>query len=148
MCRLLVIVLLISSSVNGQTSRFQFTENKMGSPFRIIFYHTDSAKAILVAKESFDLVDSLNAIFSDYDKESEISQLALNAGKSPQKISPALHQVMMISLDASQKSQKTFTIYAGALSRLWRDARSNNKYPSKKQIRKAKRLSAEKHFKF
>ena len=148
MCRLLLIVLFISSSASGQISRFQFTENKMGSPFQIIFYHTDSVEANHAARESFNLIDSFNLIFSDYDPKSEISQLAIHAGNHPQKISQALFDVMRLSLQAEEKSGKTFTIYAGALTRLWRNARNENKFPAKKELRQALRLSSKKHFNF
>ncbi len=148
MCRLLLIVLLISSSASGQTSRFQFTENKMGSTFQIIFYHADSAEASQVAKESFDLIDSLNITFSDFDTNSEISQLAVHAGKHPQKISQALFDVMLLSVEANQKSQKTFSVFAGALTNLWRNARRENKFPDKKLVRKARHLSSKNYFKF
>lgn len=120
----------------------------MGSPFGIIFYHTDTAEAHQLAKQSFDLVDSLNAIFSDYDMESEVSLLAAQAGKKQQKISKALFDVMILSLEANQKSKATFTVYAGALTRLWRNARNENIFPAKRQVKKALRLSSKKHFKF
>ena len=148
MCRLFLIVLLISSSAYGQISRFQFTENKMGSPFQIIFYHMDSAEASQAAKESFNLIDSLNLIFSDYDTKSEISQLAVHSGKHPQKISPALFDVIKLSVEANQKSQNTFSIHAGALTKLWRHARTENKFPGKAQVRKARHLSSKKYFQF
>ena len=96
MCKWLLGVLLFSLSTSGQTSRFQFTENKMGSPFGIIFYHTDSAEARLIADQSFELVDSLNLIFSDYDSNSEISRLSAYTGKIPQRIYPILYDLMMI----------------------------------------------------
>ena len=120
----------------------------MGSPFQIIFYSTDSAEANRLAMESFNLIDSLNKIFSDYDTSSEINQLAVNAGKNPQKISPALFDIMILSTEANQKSQKTFTVYAGALTKLWRTARRENRFPVKKLVKKAMRLSSEKHFRF
>ena len=120
----------------------------MGSPFQIIFYHTDSVEASHVASESYALVDSLNLVFSDYDRESEISLLAAHAGKQPQKISNALFDVMMLSLEAEQKSRQTFTVYTGALTKLWRNARRESRFPAKKKVRQALRLSSKKHFKF
>lgn len=148
MCKWLLVVLLFSLSTSGQTSRFQFTENKMGSPFGIIFYHTDSTEARLIANQGFELVDSLNSIFSDYDSNSEISRLSAYTGKIPQRISPTLYDLMVISQEVQLKSGNTFTVYAGALTRLWRNARKENIFPLKSQVKKARRLSSNKYFIF
>ena len=70
----LFFLLLFPFTLSAQLKRFEFSENKMGSPFNIIFYHTDSAEAASLAKECFLIVDSLNNIFSDYSSESEVRQ--------------------------------------------------------------------------
>lgn len=133
-----IIILIFPLSVSAQLKRFQFAENKMGSPFRIIFYHEDSAQADIVAKECFLLVDSLNRIFSDYSQESEISILTRSSAGNQQPVSPELLQLFLISREAWFKSEKSFDISMGPLTLLWRNARSENKFPSKKEIRNAK----------
>jgi thiamine biosynthesis lipoprotein len=72
----LIFLLLFPFTLSAQLKRFEFSENKMGSSFNLIFYHTDSAEAVVIAKQCFLIVDSLNNIFSDYSSESEVGKLA------------------------------------------------------------------------
>lgn len=136
-----IIILFFPLSVSAQLKRFQFTENKMGSPFRIIFYHQDSVAADLAAKECFLIVDSLNMVFSDYSPESEINRLTLSSTGNQQAVSAELLKLILISKEAWVKSGKTFDISMGNLSLLWRKSRSENKFPVKKEIKKARNNS-------
>src|SRR5947207_1151443 len=77
-------------TVSPQLKRFHFTENKMGSPFNLIFYCNDSLMAVQLSKECFTIVDSLNAIFSDYMEESEINRLTRQPVNKKVKVSPEL----------------------------------------------------------
>lgn len=129
--------LLFPFTLSAQLKRFQFTENKMGSPFSIILYHTDSVEAVQLANECFLLVDSLNNIFSDYTPASEAAQLT----QQTRVVSDELMNMIRKSEDAWIKSGKTFDITIGALTQLWRKARSEKRFPSSAEIRKAKKLT-------
>jgi len=133
----LTFLLFFPFTLSAQLKRFQFTENKMGSPFNLVFYHTDSAQAVLIAKESFSLVDSLNAIFSDYDPASEVSRLTKQTGQ-PQKLSDELFEMILLSKEAWKKSGKTFDITIGALTHLWRKTKNENRFPDETEIKAAK----------
>ena len=89
----------------------------------------DSLKAAVMAKECYVLVDSFNHLFSDYDTTSELSRLNAKAGKSPQKISPALFDIILRSQKAYQQSKHAFDITIGPLSKFWRKARKDKKFP-------------------
>ena len=86
----LIFLLLFPLSVSAQLKRFQFSENKMGAPFSLTFYHTDSTEAAIIAKECFAMVDSLNNIFSDYSSESEVGKLAVQSNQAAIKVSEEL----------------------------------------------------------
>ncbi len=112
---------------------------KMGSPFNLIFYSDDSVKAATLADRSFHLVDSLNLIFSDYIPASELNRLSASAGKdSFVWVSPLLYDMIVTSKQAWEKSEGAFDITIGPLSRLWRQARKENRFPSEKEIRTAR----------
>jgi thiamine biosynthesis lipoprotein len=134
----LIFLFFFPISISAQLKRFQFSENKMGSPFNLVFYHSDSAEAAQIAIACFKRVDSLNAIFSDYDSTSEIKRLVKFANQ-PQKVSDELFDMIMRSETAWKKSNKTFDITLGALTQLWRKARTENRFPDKTEIKKAKR---------
>ena len=136
-----VFFLLIFNGA-AQPQRFSFTQQKMGAPFTIVFYSTDSTSANQLARQCFRLVDSIVLIFSDYIDNSEISKLSEAAGKEPRpiQVSPALLDILLLSKTAFEKSRGTFDITIGPLSRLWRTARKSNQFPSNESVQAARRL--------
>jgi len=137
----LIFILLFPLTLSAQLKRFEFSENKMGSSFNIIFYHTDSAEAISLAKKCFLIVDSLNNIFSDYSSESEVGKLALQTNQTDIKVSDELFSMIIRSKDAWERSGKTFDIFIGAFTQLWRKAKKENRFPSEAEIKAAKDLT-------
>jgi len=137
----LIFLLLLPFAVSAQLKRFEFPGNKMGSSFNIIFYHTDSAEAVILAKECFLIVDSLNNIFSDYSPESEVGKLAFQKNLTDIKVSDELFAMIARSKDAWERSGKTFDITIGALTQLWRKAKKENRFPSEADVKAAKDLT-------
>src|SRR5882762_1846135 len=90
----LIIFLFHSVISQAQLKRYSFTAGKMGSPFVIILYSEDSAKASHISSQCFSLVDSLVTIFSDYMDNSELNRLCATAGTNTAfKCSPALFEI-------------------------------------------------------
>jgi FAD:protein FMN transferase len=109
----------------------------MGSPFNIILYAPDSLGASETAFAAFKLVDSLVLIFSDYIDSSELNRLCTTADKTDAVFiaSPALFDILLQSRYAFEKSRGRFDITLGPVTRLWRKARKENKWPSKKSVK-------------
>jgi thiamine biosynthesis lipoprotein len=139
--RLLVIFLFLPCLLSAQLKRFHFSQPKMGSPFNLIFYHSDSMQAIQLADECFSIVDSLNEIFSDYDPASEIRRLQTTAIIQPQKVSEELYNMIVTSWYVYNKTGGTFDITLGALTKFWRKARKENRFPSENEVKKLKQLT-------
>jgi len=137
----LIFLLLLPFTVSAQLKRFQFSENKMGSSFNIIFYHVDSAEAVILSKKCFLIVDSLNNIFSDYSSESEVGKLALQTNQTDIKVSDELFSMIIRSKDAWKRSGKTFDISIGSLTQLWRKANKEDRFPSEAEIKAVKGLT-------
>ncbi|HEY5967493.1 MAG TPA: FAD:protein FMN transferase [Chitinophagaceae bacterium] len=137
----LIFLLLFPFTLSAQLKRFEFSENKMGSSFNIIFYHTDSSEAVSLAKKCFLIVDSLNTIFSDYSSESEVGKLALQTNQTDKKVSDELFSMIIRSKDAWERSGKTFDITIGTLTQLWRKAKKETRFPSETEIKAAKDLT-------
>ena len=114
---------------HAQLQRFTYTMPKMGSPFTIIFYAADSVKATATANECFVLVDSLVNILSDYTDSSELNRLCACAGNSSLICSPVLFDILLQSRQAWQISSGSFDITLGPVTRLWRKARKEKKFP-------------------
>ncbi len=130
--------MLLSLCCRAQLQRFTFSQSKMGSPFNLIFYTTDSARADQLARQCFQLVDSFNTIFSDYLPESELNRLSSTAGNGrPASVSPALLDIILRSNEAYEKSGGAFSITIGPLIKIWRTARREHTFPPDSIIRKA-----------
>lgn len=137
----LISLLLLPFSLSAQLKRFEFSQNKMGSSFNIIFYCSDSAQATELSSQCFALIDSLNNIFSDYSSSSEVGRLASIEIVNDQKVSDKLFQMILQSKQAWIKSGKTFDVTIGSLTQLWRKMNSEKRFPSRNEIRKARQLS-------
>jgi len=140
--KIILFLLCISQFfiATGQPTKFHFTEQKMGSPFNIVFLEKDSLLAASLANECFLLVDSLVAILSDYDSTSELNKLNASAGNGPMQVSTVLLDILLMSKSAYEKSGHVFDVSIGPLSKIWRKARKTNRFPSKQEVLFAKRL--------
>lgn len=136
---LALLCLLIGYNSHAQPKRFQFTENKMASPFTILFYHADSLEAVRIAREGFTIVDSLAAIFTDYEEESELNRFCAKAAPDADftPLSQPLFDILHQSKNAHKISRGTFDITVGKLSRLWRQARRSGEWPRSEMVAEA-----------
>jgi thiamine biosynthesis lipoprotein len=131
---------LFTSPADAQQHRFSFERIKMGSPFRILMIAADSLQADSLAEKAFAMVDEANAVFSDYDTTSELSRLNRSSGQSePLVVSKMLYGMLKLSRDAYRKSDGAFDVSVGPLSRIWRQARKENRFPQS-GISEARRL--------
>jgi len=130
----------LTTSVAAQSRKFHFSGNKMGSPLNLIFVDKDSIHADQIAQAAFRLVDSLVAIYSDYDSTSELSRLCNLAGSGPVKVSPGLLDILVKSKAAYELSKHSFDISIGPLSQLWRKARKSHQFPDSSQVKTTKIL--------
>ena len=138
----LVLILLICQYSAAQQQRFSFTVPKMGSPFTIVLYADDSIEANRIVQHCFALTDSLVAILSDYIDSSELNRLSARAGTGEWFFcSPVLYEIMQDSKFAYEKSMGSFDISLGPLTRLWRKARKENKFPADIEVKEKKALT-------
>jgi thiamine biosynthesis lipoprotein len=126
--------------VHAQTGKYRYSEMKMGSPFHIIIVSTDSIKANRLARNCFQLVDSLNHIFSNYDSSSELSKINASAGLLPYKMSPAMLDLVLKAEQAFIQSKGAYDISIGPLSSLWRNARKAKLFPEASTVLATKKL--------
>lgn len=142
--RIFFTVFFLCNAFNGsgQLKRFSFDEPKMGSPFNIVFYHSDSTQAVTLAKQCFKLVDSFVFIFSDYIDSSELSKLSASAAVNakPVNVSPAMLELLVASKMAFEKSEGTFDITIRPLIKFWRKARKVKEFPSDEAVQTKRSL--------
>lgn len=136
------IALLVFSTplLQAQTRKFSYSEMKMGSAFNLIIVSADSNKANHLARKSYELVDSLSHIFSNYDSSSELSKINASAGLLPYKMSPAMLDLVQKSQYAYIQTKGAYDISIGPLSSLWRNARKAKLFPEASTVLATKKL--------
>ena len=136
------IALLVFSTplLQAQTRKFSYSEMKMGSAFNLIIVSADSNKANHLARKSYELVDSLSHIFSNYDSSSELSKINASAGLLPYKMSTAMLDLVQKSQYAYIQSKGAYDISIGPLSSLWRNARKAKLFPEACTVLATKKL--------
>lgn len=126
--------------------KYLFQEPKMGSPFTIIIYGDDSAKAAEAARAAFLKVDTLNYYFSDYLDNSELSKLSRSSGSGKYvPVSAELFDLLKRSKEASRLSQGSFDITIGPLVKLWRRARKEKTFPRSDSLKAALAFTGYRH---
>ncbi len=133
----LPFILLISYQNFAQTVKYTFETSRMGSPFRIVVSTNDSLGISKVIQSSFDLARDLEAQLSDYQINSELSQVNLRAGTGEFfPIHSPLKEILSIALHAEDLTQGALNIKVGRLVHAWRKTRKDKILPNEKELRK------------
>jgi FAD:protein FMN transferase len=136
-----VTFLLPYLSYSQPQTRFEYSFGKLGTVCQVIFYAQDSATAQKAIHHIYLQIDSLNGILSDYDENSEIRKLCAQASENQEiKVSKTLYEVIGKSVALSKVTKGTFDITVGNYVLLWRRARRQHIFPTKTQLRKAKKM--------
>lgn len=107
----------------------------MGMPFRIVVYAPGRAAAEAGAASAFGRVAALDAIFSDYDTDSELSRLSQTAGQDMAvPVSDELWRVLDWAQALARRTGGAFDITAGPCISLWRKARRTRHLPSPQSL--------------
>jgi FAD:protein FMN transferase len=118
--------------------KFVFEKPKMGSPFTISFYSSDSVMANNAATAAFRKADELNEILSDYIDSSEINRLSISSGHNRYvAVSQPLFDILQRSLEAALLSGGAYDITIGPVVQLWRKARKTKIFPAADSIKTA-----------
>jgi thiamine biosynthesis lipoprotein len=124
-----------------ELKRFQFERVEMAVPFQFVLYAPDAASANGAAEAACARVRHLNAIFSDYDAQSEIRRLGDTAGKGQAvPASRELWEVMVRAQELSHRSEGAFDVTVGPLVSLWRRARRQRELPRPEKLAAARQL--------
>jgi thiamine biosynthesis lipoprotein len=146
---MIILFITICLAANAQYKKYSFQQPKMGSPFNVVIYSTDSAKAGKAAFGAFKMIDTLNEIYSDYLPNSELNRLCAQSGTGEWvKVSETLFSILQKSCKASKSCFGSFDITMSPVIRLWRTARREKRLPDKDSLAKAKQLVSYKFIEF
>lgn len=129
-----------STTVFGQSKRYEFAKGVMGSPFRLVYYAADDSLAAKAAHFAFARLDTLNEIMSDYRDGSEINRLSATSGSGAWvRVSDALFDVLAISKKISRRTNGAFDVTVGPAVQLWRRAMRRSTFPTEIEIAAARK---------
>ncbi|HUR29500.1 MAG TPA: FAD:protein FMN transferase [Planctomycetota bacterium] len=115
-------------------ARFEFEEPGMGTRFRIVLYAPDDRVAASASAAAFARLAALEACLSDYDPDSELSQLSRAsdvAAPTPWiAVSQDLGTVLARAREISDASDGAFDVTCGTATRLWRRAFREGELPA------------------
>lgn len=127
---MLTVLVACATPRPAEFERFEFSRVEMGMPFHIVVYASDATRAEQASTAAFDRIRALNAVFSDYEDDSELTQLSRSAGENrPVMVSPALWEVLERAQALAQRTQGAFDVTVGPYSVLWRRARRHRELP-------------------
>jgi thiamine biosynthesis lipoprotein len=141
----LAMVLLAVADGNGSPSEHgaggltlvEVTQSHMGMPVHLRVYAPDEETGRRVCRAAFERIAELNLILSDYEPESELSQLVRRAGAGPVRVSDDLFNVLSASLRIAQETDGLLDPTAAPVVRLWRQARAEGRPPDQNRIQQA-----------
>lgn len=114
----------------GQWVKYIYETQRMGSPFRVIISCQDSAGIAKQIKSAFQLAQRLEADLSDYQVNSEVSQVNLRAGTgSYYPIHEPMRAILKESIEAFELTHGALNVFVGKIVGAWRQARKDKKMP-------------------
>lgn len=128
-----------SALASHPLARFESTRPQMGLPFRIVVHATNEAHATSAIQAAFARIEELNGKLSDYDTDSELSQLSRTSGLGTNVVlSPDLWDVLTRSQELAHASAGGFDVTVGPIVNLWRKARRERQLPRPDLLRAAR----------
>lgn len=132
--------------VDGELVRYAEARPLMGTSVRVLCYARSEAAGKAAADAAFAEATRLNAVYSDYDRNSELSRLNKSAG-APEgmRVSEDLLRVLARAEYWHHRSDGAFDASVGPLVKVWRWARRNRRMPSEDRLDAAHAVSGFKH---
>ena len=119
------------------TARFEFAQPHMGTTVRIVLYAPDRAVAEAAVEGAFRSVERLDSLFSDYRDDSEIAELAREAGGAPRPASDDLWRLLVAATGWADRTDGAFSVTVGPLTGLWRWAMRRGEMPDDARLSQA-----------
>ncbi|MCE9660372.1 MAG: FAD:protein FMN transferase [Burkholderiales bacterium] len=136
-----VVVCLIGCRAPPEADpKFEFSRLAMGVEARIVLQAPSVETAAAAADEAFAEIERLEASFSDWRPDSELSQLSERAGSGPVPASADLFAILARAREISAATVGAFDVTVGPLVALWRTARRTRALPDPSELERARAL--------
>lgn len=125
------------SAAAADLQLFEAVEPHMGTLVRIKLYAANPEQATAGLRAAFDRIAQLDQSLSDYREDSELNRLCRAPAATPTPASADLFRVLAASQKLAEESEGAFDITLGPIVRLWRQARKENRLPSREALSEA-----------
>jgi thiamine biosynthesis lipoprotein len=126
-----------ASAASGPLVRFELSDEVMGSTFSLVLYGRDRAQLQSAAHAALDEAHRIDALISNYQPDSEWSEVNRSAGLRPVHVSAELFDLLSASLRYSRDSEGAFDITVGPLMKVWGFYKGEGLLPRPAEIAKA-----------
>jgi thiamine biosynthesis lipoprotein len=123
-----------SADARWDPVRLERSEEAMGSSFSLVLYGADRARLEAIADLGFREAHRLDAMLSNYRRESEWSRVNREAAAHPVEVSPELFSVLSSCLEYSRQSGGAFDITVGALMKVWGFYKGEGRMPRRADV--------------
>lgn len=130
----------LDAVVDPNLLRYSESQRIMGVEFEVILYARSEVEARRGIDSAFDRITQLDKIFSDYDPQSEINQIA-DGTRLSAKASQDFQFLWAKSQEIRSVTNNAFDPTMGELTKLWRRARRQGELPDAAAIDHAKKHS-------
>jgi FAD:protein FMN transferase len=127
----------LASSAGPGTIRLERKLNAMGTSYTLDLYGSNAGLLEAAAEESFEEVERLDHMMSDYLPDSELSKVNDYAADRPVTVSRELFNLLEACTDYSRKSQGAFDITVGPLMKVWGFYKGTGHLPHRAEIKTA-----------
>ncbi|MCP5109859.1 MAG: FAD:protein FMN transferase [bacterium] len=135
----IVILLLLASLVAlcDEELRISSSLDAMGTTFTVVAYDADRQRLETSVDLAFEEVRRLDALLSNYKKDSEWSRVNRDAASRPVQVSAELFRLLLKCDNYSRRSKGTFDITVGPLIKTWGFYKGSGRLPHRAEIRTA-----------
>ncbi|MDO8427293.1 MAG: FAD:protein FMN transferase [Deltaproteobacteria bacterium] len=129
-----LILIAVPFYLKRQKDSITYTRNLMGTIVQITLMRGERARFDAASDAAFDEIKRLEALFSSYMPESDVSRISREAGLRPVKVSPEVTEVAGKAIGVADISGGAFDPTVGALSKVWGPSGEKGYVPSKEEV--------------
>ncbi|MBZ5726762.1 MAG: FAD:protein FMN transferase [Acidobacteriia bacterium] len=114
--------------------RLEKSAEAMGSTYTIALYGYDRVRMEAAVDAAFDEAHWLDGLLSNYQPDSEWSEVNRHAAEKPVQVSPELFGLLAACLEYSRQSEGAFDITVGPLMKVWGFFKAEGHLPHRAEV--------------
>lgn len=136
-CLLAASLLAAPRTPSGGLVRLERSFDAMGTTYTVVAYGEDRFAVDAAIEETYEEVQRLDRMLSNYRADSEWSLVNREAARRPVEVSEELFRLLEKCLEYSRASDGAFDITVGPLMKLWGFYKGSGRVPHRAEIRAA-----------